>query len=137
LLRQGKPANDVAVYLPTDDAWAGFTPGNVSVNKAMDGLLGPALVPQILDAGYNFDFIDDGAIAHGGVPYPILILPGVHRIPLATYRKLAEFAARGGILVAKGSAPTEAPGLMDAADTPQIMDLCRASCFRRPAAATW
>ena len=81
------------------------------------------MTPQILDAGYNFDFIDDGAIAHGGVPYPILILPAVHRIPLGTYRKLAEYAARGGILVATGSAPTEAPGLMDAADTPQIMDL--------------
>ena len=125
LLRQGKPANDAAVYLPTDDAWAGFTPGNVSVNRAMDGLLGPALTPQVLDAGYNFDFIDDGAIAHGGVPYPILVLPGVHRIPLATYRKLAEYAARGGILVATGSAPAEAPGLMDAGDTTQILDLSR------------
>jgi hypothetical protein len=125
LLRQGKPANDVAVYLPTDDAWAGFTSGNISVNKAMDGLLGPDLVPHILDAGYNFDFIDDGAIAHGGVPYPILILPAVHRIPLATYRKLAEYAARGGILVATGHAPSEAPGLMDAADTPQIVAISR------------
>ena len=27
LLRQGQPANDVAVYLPTDDAFAGFTLG--------------------------------------------------------------------------------------------------------------
>jgi hypothetical protein len=125
LMRQGKPANDVAVYLPTDDAWAGFTPGNVSVNKAMDGLLGPDLVPHILDAGYNFDFIDDGAIVHGGVPYPILILPGVHSIPLATYRKLEEYAGGGGILVATGHAPSEAPGLMDAADTSQIVDLSR------------
>jgi hypothetical protein len=125
LLRQGKPANDVAVYLPTDDAWAGFTPGKVSVNKAMDGLLGPDLIPHILDAGYNFDFIDDAAVAHGGVPYPILILPAVHRIPLATYRKLAEYAARGGILVATGHAPSEAPGLMDAADAPQIAELSR------------
>jgi hypothetical protein len=125
LLRQGKPTNDVAVYLPTDDTWAGFTPGNVSVNKSMDGLLGPDLVPRILDAGYNFDFIDDGAIAHSGVPYPILILPAVHRIPLATYRELADYAARGGILVATGRAPSEAPGLMDAADTPQIADLSR------------
>ena len=125
LLRRGKPANDVAVYLPTDDAWAGFTPGNVSVNKSMDGLLGPDLVPHILDAGYNFDFIDDGAIAHGGVPYPILILPAVNRIPLSTYRKLAEYADRGGILVATGHAPSEAPGLMDAADTPRIVELSR------------
>ena len=27
LLRQGRPANDVALYLPTDDAYARFTPG--------------------------------------------------------------------------------------------------------------
>jgi hypothetical protein len=26
LLRQGKPANQVAILLPTDDAWAGFAP---------------------------------------------------------------------------------------------------------------
>ena len=26
LLRQGKPANQVAILLPTDDAWASFTP---------------------------------------------------------------------------------------------------------------
>ena len=125
LLRQGKPANDVAVYLPTDDAWAGFTPGHVSVNQAMDGLLGPELIPHLLDAGYNFDFIDDGAIAHGGVPYAIVILPAVHRIPLATYRKLAEYAARGGVLVATGCAPSEASGLMDAADTAQIVEMSR------------
>jgi alpha-L-rhamnosidase len=91
----------------------------------MDGLLGPDLVPHILDAGYNFDFIDDGAIAHGGVPYPILILPAVNRIPLSTYRKLAEYADRGGILVATGHAPSEAPGLMDTADTPRIAELSR------------
>ena len=77
----------MAVYLPTDDAYAGFTLGRDSVNQAMDGLIGRTVIPQILDAGYNFDFIDDGAIAHAGVPYPILILPGVERIPLATLRK--------------------------------------------------
>src|SRR2546430_13765736 len=30
VLRQGKPVNDVALLLPTDDAWAQFTPGKVS-----------------------------------------------------------------------------------------------------------
>jgi hypothetical protein len=127
LLRQGKPANDVAVYLPTDDAWAGFAPGRVSINQAMDGLLGPDLVPQILDAGYDFDFIDDGAIARGGVPYPVLILPGVERIPLATLRKLAEYARGGGILVATRRAPSLAPGLKEAeTEAAQIRELSRA-----------
>jgi hypothetical protein len=126
LLRQGQPANDVAVYIPTDDAWAAFTPGSVSVNKAVDQLLGADLVPKILDAGYNFDFIDDGGIAHGGVPYPILILPAVERIPLATYRKLEEYVRKGGILIATKRAPSLAPGLMEEAETPKIAELSEA-----------
>jgi hypothetical protein len=113
----------VAVYIPTDDAWAAFTPGVVSVNKTVDQLLGADLAPRILDAGYNFDFIDDGAIAHAGVPYPILILPAVERIPLATYRKLEEYVRKGGILIATGHAPSLAPGMMEEADTPKVADL--------------
>ena len=41
----------------------------------MNELIGPNLIPQILDAGYNFDFIDDAAIARGGIPYRILCCP--------------------------------------------------------------
>jgi hypothetical protein len=99
LLRQGKPANDVAVYLPTDDAWAQFTVGHVSVSGLMDSLLGPNVIPQILDAGYNFDFIDDGAIERVGVPYPVLVIPGAQRIPDATSRKLEEYVKNGGIVI--------------------------------------
>ena len=69
LLRQGQPANDIAVYLPTSDAWARFTAGHVSLNRSMESLLGADLIPAILDAGYNFDFIDDAAIEQAGVPY--------------------------------------------------------------------
>ena len=126
LLRQGKPANDVAVYLPTADAYAGFSLGRDSVNQAMEGLLGSTLVPQILDAGYGFDFIDDGAIAHGGVPHPILILPGVERIPLATLEKIVEYARKGGTVIATRRTPSLAPGLMEAeTDTPKIRELAR------------
>jgi hypothetical protein len=126
LLRQGTPANDVALYLPTSDAWARFTAGHVSVNQSMDALLGPTVIPQILDAGYNFDFIDDGAIAHGGVPYRVLVLPGVERIPLATLRKIEAFAREGGIVVATRRAPSLAPGLVEAeSETPQIRELSR------------
>jgi hypothetical protein len=64
----GPAGNDVAIYIPTDDIYAGFTLGNDSINKALDARLGPDLIGQILDAGYNFDFIDDAAIAHGGIP---------------------------------------------------------------------
>ncbi len=103
LLRQGKPANDVSVYLPTDDAWAGFTLGHDSVNQAMDRLLGPDLIPQILDAGYNFDFIDDAAIGKVGVPYRIVVLPHFKRMPAGTKAKLDAFQRAGGHVVEDGA----------------------------------
>ena len=134
LLRQGQPANDVALYLPTDDAYAGFALGRDSVNQAMDGLLGPNVIPQILDAGYNFDYIDDGAIARVGVPYRILILPGVERIPVATLQKLDEFVRQGGTLVATRRTPSLAPGLMEAeSQTAKIREWSRAM-FEAPGA---
>ncbi|MBV8552052.1 MAG: glycoside hydrolase, partial [Acidobacteriaceae bacterium] len=124
LMRQGRPANDVAIYLPTDDAWARFTPGNASVDQAMDALLGPVLIPQVLDAGYNFDFIDDRAITASGLPYKVLILPGVERIPLATLQKIREYAQKGGLVVATRRLPALAPGLRESkADTPRIAAL--------------
>ena len=99
LLRQGKPANDIALYLPTSDAWAGFTPGKASINQAMPGLLGPDLIPRILDAGYNLDFIDDRAIEKAGIPYPVLVLPAMKRMPANTARKIEEFKHTGGSVV--------------------------------------
>ena len=135
LLRQGRPVNDVALYLPTDDAWSGFSPGRVSLSEAMDGLLGPNLIPRILEAGYNFDFIDDTAIAQlgtvekGGLRvsdshYPVIVLPGVERIPVATLRRLEEFARQGGILIATRRTPSLAPGLVDAeGQSREIRDL--------------
>jgi hypothetical protein len=122
LLRQGKPANDVALYLPTDDAFASFALGRDSVNQSMDRLIGATVIPQILDGGYNFDFIDDGAIASVGVPYKILILPGVERIPLATLDKILK---SGATVIATRRAPSLAPGLMDQADTPKVHELAK------------
>ncbi|HYW46972.1 MAG TPA: glycosyl hydrolase [Bryobacteraceae bacterium] len=126
LLRQGQPDNDVAVYLPTQDAFAHFTLGRDSVNQSMDGLIGTTVIPQILDAGYNFDFIDDGTIAHSGVPYKILILPSVERMPLATLQKIDEYQRKGGTVIATRRAPSLAPGLTDAETvTPKIRELAR------------
>ncbi len=98
LLRQGEPINDVAIYVPTDDIYAGFTLGNDSVNKALDARLGTDITGQILDAGYNFDFIDDAAIAKMGVNYKAVVLPAPQRMPEATKKKLQEYKRMGGFV---------------------------------------
>lgn len=124
LLRQGRPVNDVALYLPTHDALAGFTLAHDSVNQAMDGLLGPNVIRQIEEAGYSFDFIDDAAIATGGIPYRVLVLPNVERIPLPTYRKIEAYARSGRIVIATRRAPSTAPGFLESdRDTPQIRQI--------------
>ena len=134
-LRQGKPANDVALLLPNDDVWASFkarrqqnkppistggfdeTGSNITIDESMPEFLGTEVIPQVLDAGFNLDFIDADAIDTVGIPYRVLILPRVDRIPLKTYEKIVEFARSGGIVVATRRMPATAPGLVGAAET--------------------
>lgn len=141
-LRQGKPANDVALLLPNDDAWATFTVTNelsagvttnggfntrgkdVSIDESMQGLLGNRVIPQILDAGVNLDFIDGDAIDALGVHYPVLVLPGVERLPLATYQKIEQYALHGGIVIATRRLPSTAPGLLNAeSESQQVREI--------------
>jgi hypothetical protein len=123
VLRQGKPVADVAVYLPTADAMANFSLGRASVNQAMEVMIGQALVPAILDAGYNFDFIDDGAISDLGIGYKVLVVPNVERIPLATLQKIDAWASKGGHVVFTKRLPSKAPGLKEETDAAKIQTL--------------
>lgn len=133
LLRQGKPANDIAILLPEDDAQAAFTPGHVSVTDEMKNRITPQLMSAILDAGYNIDFIDAATIDKiGTIPYPVLIIPPTDRIPLATYRRIASYAASGKV-IAIGKLPSLGPGLKDQADTAVIASLSQ-SLFEAPGA---
>jgi hypothetical protein len=124
LMRLGKPANDVAILLPTEDAQAHFRPGVVSVTDAMRTLLGGELIPQILDAGYGFDFIDAQAIEDVGIPFKVLVLPAIERLPLSTYRKIQDYQRRGGMVVTTKAWPSRAPGMVesqrDSADVQRI-----------------
>jgi alpha-L-rhamnosidase len=105
LLRQGQPANQVALLLPTDDAWAGFSPGKVSVTAEMNRLVTPAIMSSILSAGYNIDYIDADAIDKVGIHYPVLVIPPTDRIPVETLRKIQQYVAAGGKAIAVGRAP--------------------------------
>ena len=106
LLRQGQPANQVALLLPTDDAWASFSPGKVSVTAEMDRLVTPSLMSSILSAGYNVDYIDADAIDKIGIHYPVLVIPPTDRIPVETLRKIQQYVAAGGKAIAVGRTPT-------------------------------
>lgn len=132
LLRQGSPVNDIAVLLPEEDAQARFRPGHVSVTDEMRILLGPDLVPAILDAGYNLDFVDSASLDKVGMQFhPVLVLPNVERIPLATYRCIEAFAERGGEVIAVKRWPSRAPGVIegprDSAAVAQISQTLMAS----------
>jgi hypothetical protein len=137
LLRQGRPANDVALYLANDDAWASFTPGHVAMDAAVAQRLGPDIIRRILESGYNFDFFDDGlldlrgrvegnSLAFGDVRFKAVVLAGVECLPPSTLRKLEEFARGGGILIATRSIPSRAPGFKATAeDQKTIRDIAQ------------
>jgi len=141
-LRQGKPANDVALLLPNDDVWSAFSArsnstnpvttktgfntvgSNFSIDESLGNSLVSTVIPQILDSGFNVDFIDADAIDVLGVPYAVLILPGIDRLPLATYQKIDEYARHGGIVIAAHSLPSTAPGFLEAeSDGPRIREI--------------
>ena len=119
-LRQGEPANDVAILLPEDDAQAAFRPGHVSVTDEMRQKITPSLMGAILDSGYNVDYIDLAAIEQRGLHYPIVVVPPTERMPLRGVRALEAYAAGGGKLIFLGQTPTLAAGLVDAADSPAV-----------------
>ena len=123
LLRQGEPANQVAILLPTDDAWASFAPPKVTVTGAMKDLIQPSLISAILSAGYNFDFTDAEAINRLGIHHQILVLPPTTRIPLDTLAKINAFAKAGGKVIALGHLPTLDP---EGASSPELTSLTSA-----------
>jgi hypothetical protein len=130
-MRQGKPAPEVALLLPDDDVWASFTArmqkkqsttsaagfdesgSNVTIDESMSKFLGKDLIAQVLDAGFGLDFIDADAIDTVDIPYKVLILPDVNRLPVTTYDRVLTFARQGGIVIATRRQPATAPGLVD------------------------
>jgi hypothetical protein len=145
LLRQGRPRADVAVYLPNDDAWSQFTAGNIHMIEILRQRLGPNLIPQLLAAGYNFDFFDDesfkqrgriedGSLVLGSNKYRAVILPNVGRIPVETLQKFEALATGGGALVATRGSPFQSPGAQATGrDHQQVADLSR-RLFKDPGA---
>ncbi len=118
LMRQGQAVSDVALFLPVADTRARFTAGTgrVSVDRQVEESMGRKVIPALLEAGYNFDAVDDGllneALARGA--YRAVVLPRVERISVESFRKLERYANGGGLVVALGKKPRLAPGRVGA-----------------------
>lgn len=115
LMRQGQPANQVAVFLPNDDVYAETVPGKVSLSEGMKHYVTPKLTEQILDAGHNLDYVDAESILALGLKHPVLVMPRVRRLAPEVLERLAAYVKAGGKIIAVGSTPSTAPGYLDAA----------------------
>ena len=145
LLRQGREANDVALYLPTSDARAAFAAGRVGLTENLQRIVDRSgAIPQILEAGFNFDFVDDRAIADSGriaggaleinaSRFPVVVLPHVERMPLKTWQTLEAFVRAGGTLISTGREPSLAPGLEEQGQNAEVRAISR-RLFDGPAA---
>ena len=143
ILRQGQAVNDVAVYLPTHDAWAHFRPGKVDLFETLRDQLGSGAISSILKAGFNFDFFDDAALKAvgrvedhslvlGSNHYRAVVLPGAERVPLDTLRKLEEFVAGGGILLVTRRVPERVPGFRNGGEDQDELRKLTEKLFRAP-----
>jgi len=107
LLRQGQPANQVAILLPTDDAWASFRPTQTTLTGAFSRLITRELVSAILSAGYNVDFIDADAVNSVGLgTHQVVVIPPTKRIPVSTAEKLLAWQSSGGKIICVGDYPS-------------------------------
>ncbi|WP_419805256.1 glycosyl hydrolase [Terriglobus sp.] len=121
LLRQGEPANDVAILLPEDDAQAAFAPGHVSVTDGMKQRITPELMGAVLNSGHNVDYIDGPALEMQALHSKVIVVPPTTRMRLKTVQALATYARRGGKVIFVDTVPSLAPGLQDANDTSALL----------------
>jgi hypothetical protein len=122
MLRQGQPANDVAMLLPEDDAQADFRPGHVSVTDAMKTKITSALMHAIIDTGHNVDYIDGTALSRLH-DHPLLIVPPTQRMHLEAARQLEKYSSGGGKILFVGETPSMATGLSDAKDSAEVKSI--------------
>jgi alpha-L-rhamnosidase len=109
VLRQGKPVIDVALYAPTEDVYATLKPVStnyINLFERTGELIGPQIIPSILNAGFSFDVIDDGTLAQASAQhYKVVVLAGAHFIPDATKIWLEQFRRNGGTVIAVAEKP--------------------------------
>jgi hypothetical protein len=108
LLSQGRPAAQIAVYMPTTSFWLGDQEANASMVK---------ISQQLLEAQRDFDYVDEQALIDmmslkggeftnlSGQVYRAVIIPSVTAISKAALERLRSFASAGGKVIVLGRSP--------------------------------
>ncbi|GLR18972.1 glycosyl hydrolase family 2 [Portibacter lacus] len=126
VLQSGKPDNDVLLYFPAFDVYgaphsellAHFDGHGSDVDDSNFG----KLANQLIDDGYELDFISDdqilnltfsGSINSSGNHYQAIVIPETQFMPLATLEKLKKLAAKGANIVFENNFPHDLPGIYD------------------------
>jgi hypothetical protein len=139
MLQQGESVNPILVYLPMADVYAEHGVGGLHLDVEVQSRLDPAMLDEIRRAGYDFDVVNDHALAEvmrvekgdgaagggearasgatvlrGGTGrYRVMLVNDVRLMPPESAARIAEFVRAGGHLVAVGRLPEEAPGVKD------------------------
>ncbi|HEV2419952.1 MAG TPA: glycosyl hydrolase [Terriglobia bacterium] len=140
VLQKGVSINPVAVYVPLADIYSRYGIGSLTMDTEIQRHLGPELFMNLRRAGYDFDLINDDALARiaavengtlraGTASYRVLVVPNVEWMPPESLSRMAEFVQNGGLLVFVGRLPENAPGLQD--------HQARAAALRNTLASIW
>jgi len=125
LLQQGVAVNPVGVYVPLADVYAKFGIGGLNMDVEIERQLGTKWLLDLRRSGYDFDFINDDALARvasveagvlraGTGAYRVVIIPEVQYMPPESLEVLLKFVQNGGCVMFAGWHNTvTAPGLKD------------------------
>lgn len=124
VLLKGVSVNPIAVYVPLADIYSHYGLGSLTMDTEIQSRLGLDLFMKLRRAGYDFDLINDDALARvakaqsgklraGTAEYAVVIVPGVRFMPPESLERLAEFAQQGGCVIFTERLPEAAPGLIE------------------------
>jgi hypothetical protein len=127
ILQNSSPDNDVLLYFALHDIWSNLNqrivqfdvhhPDNWLYSKATG-----KLATQLWNKGFGFDYVSDknleedysfdGNITNvSGVRYKSIVIPSIQVIPVATLRKILDFARQGAAVYFENDIPEDVPGM--------------------------
>jgi len=129
-LQQGRSDNDILLYFPIFDRYAGFGRGMLehfdAISPAYNGTPFKTAAESMIRDGYRWDYIsdlqlkntevDESSLWTQGNVYKVLVLPGCKYIPIETFARILKLARDGATVIIFGNMPENIAGLADLED---------------------